>query len=207
MEQKKATNNKTGLAISKPPNSRPTIRYWRYKQCDLMLCKLHQKKNWSLWLAGDRTRDLLRMLRMHQQTHRLSLRRESNFVTRFVHRKKSTKSGHFFFAGHRYVAKRLFRRNRNPPTIRLVIFVQIAPALVTHNLSSSIGQHKNIISLKSVYENRDSIYLVFDLMTGGELFEKIIKQKFFSEKEAKAVKSNFSIAIKNITSTVVWFYI
>jgi len=41
------------------------------------------------------------------------------------------------------------------------------------------GQHPNIISLRDAFEDKSSVYLVFDLMKGGELLDKILRQKFF----------------------------
>ena len=38
-----------------------------------------------------------------------------------------------------------------------------------------------------VYLNGTNVYLVTDLMRGGELLDKILRQKFFSEREASAV--------------------
>uniref|UniRef100_A0A6I8RL00 non-specific serine/threonine protein kinase n=1 Tax=Xenopus tropicalis TaxID=8364 RepID=A0A6I8RL00_XENTR len=49
------------------------------------------------------------------------------------------------------------------------------------------GQHPNIITLKDVYEEGNSIYLVTELMRGGELLDRILRQKFFSEREANLV--------------------
>ncbi|XP_064206816.1 ribosomal protein S6 kinase alpha-3 isoform X3 [Anguilla rostrata] len=49
------------------------------------------------------------------------------------------------------------------------------------------GQHPNIITLKDVYDDGRSVYLVTELMKGGELLDKILRQKFFSEREASAV--------------------
>ncbi|XP_061569820.1 ribosomal protein S6 kinase alpha-3 isoform X3 [Cololabis saira] len=49
------------------------------------------------------------------------------------------------------------------------------------------GQHPNIITLKEVYEDGRSLFLVTELMKGGELLDKILRQKFFSEREASAV--------------------
>ena len=42
-------------------------------------------------------------------------------------------------------------------------------------------------SLPQVYDDGTYIYMVMELMKGGELLDKIIKRKFFSEKEAAAV--------------------
>ncbi|XP_069320466.1 ribosomal protein S6 kinase alpha-6 isoform X1 [Eulemur rufifrons] len=49
------------------------------------------------------------------------------------------------------------------------------------------GQHPNIITLKDVFDDGRYIYLVTDLMKGGELLDRILKQKCFSEREASDV--------------------
>uniref|UniRef100_A0A803T3P4 non-specific serine/threonine protein kinase n=1 Tax=Anolis carolinensis TaxID=28377 RepID=A0A803T3P4_ANOCA len=49
------------------------------------------------------------------------------------------------------------------------------------------GQHPNIITLKDVYDDGKYIYLVTELMKGGELLDRILRQKCFSEREASAV--------------------
>ncbi|XP_060230313.1 ribosomal protein S6 kinase alpha-6 isoform X2 [Meriones unguiculatus] len=49
------------------------------------------------------------------------------------------------------------------------------------------GQHPNIITLKDVFDDGKYVYLVTDLMKGGELLDRILKQKCFSEQEASAV--------------------
>uniref|UniRef100_A0A8C9GUM3 Protein kinase domain-containing protein n=1 Tax=Piliocolobus tephrosceles TaxID=591936 RepID=A0A8C9GUM3_9PRIM len=53
--------------------------------------------------------------------------------------------------------------------------------------------HPNIIKLYEVYEDNDRLYLVLELCTGGELFDKIVKCGSFSELEAyKIMKQVFS---------------
>ncbi|GAB5584730.1 ribosomal protein S6 kinase alpha-3 isoform X2 [Prionailurus iriomotensis] len=49
------------------------------------------------------------------------------------------------------------------------------------------GQHPNIITLKDVYDDGRYVYLVTDLMKGGELLDRILKKKCFSEREASDV--------------------
>lgn len=49
------------------------------------------------------------------------------------------------------------------------------------------GYHPNIVTLRDVYEDDRSIYLVMELMRGGELLDRILRHKFFSEREASAV--------------------
>ncbi|KAJ8276383.1 hypothetical protein COCON_G00081350 [Conger conger] len=62
------------------------------------------------------------------------------------------------------------------------------------------GQHPNIITLKDVYDDGRSVYLVTELMKGGELLDKILRQKFFSEREASAV-------LHTITRTVEYLHV
>jgi len=45
-------------------------------------------------------------------------------------------------------------------------------------------KHRNIIQLFDVYEEPDNIYLVIELVTGGELFDHIIDKGNFSERDA-----------------------
>ncbi|XP_019483725.1 PREDICTED: ribosomal protein S6 kinase alpha-2 [Hipposideros armiger] len=49
------------------------------------------------------------------------------------------------------------------------------------------GQHPNIITLKDVYDDGKCVYLVMELMRGGELLDRILRQRCFSEREANDV--------------------
>jgi len=44
--------------------------------------------------------------------------------------------------------------------------------------------HKNIISLEEVYDEKDTIYLVMELVQGGELFDQIVSRGTYSEADA-----------------------
>ncbi|XP_041062894.1 ribosomal protein S6 kinase alpha-2 [Carcharodon carcharias] len=61
------------------------------------------------------------------------------------------------------------------------------------------GQHPNIITLKDVYDDGKYLYLVMELMRGGELLDRILRQKCFSEREASAV-------LYTITKTVEYLH-
>uniref|UniRef100_A0A8B9HQY9 Ribosomal protein S6 kinase a, polypeptide 3a n=1 Tax=Astyanax mexicanus TaxID=7994 RepID=A0A8B9HQY9_ASTMX len=54
--------------------------------------------------------------------------------------------------------------------------------------------------LFSVYDDGRVVYLVTELMKGGELLDKILRQKFFSEREASAV-------LHTITKTVEYMHV
>jgi len=47
--------------------------------------------------------------------------------------------------------------------------------------------HPNIIKLYDVYEDNSNIYLVMELCTGGELFDKIVRAKKFNEQKAREI--------------------
>jgi len=56
-----------------------------------------------------------------------------------------------------------------------------------------------------VYDNKSHVYLVTDLMRGGELLDRILKHKSFSEREASAVlqvlaKTVHSLHSKGVSS-------
>lgn len=55
------------------------------------------------------------------------------------------------------------------------------------------------VSLPQVYDNGKQVFLVTELMRGGELLDRILKQKFFSEREASAV-------LHTITKTVEYLH-
>lgn len=49
------------------------------------------------------------------------------------------------------------------------------------------GSHPNIVTLFSVYEDMSSVYLVMELLKGGELLDRILAIQQMSESEASAV--------------------
>jgi len=44
--------------------------------------------------------------------------------------------------------------------------------------------HPNIIALKELFDTPDKLYLVMELVTGGELFDKIVEKGSYTESEA-----------------------
>jgi len=55
--------------------------------------------------------------------------------------------------------------------------------------------HPNVVGLKDMFETASTLYLVMELVTGGELFDKIVEKGQYSEKEA-------SVIVKQILSAV-----
>jgi len=56
--------------------------------------------------------------------------------------------------------------------------------------------HANVVKLHESFITADKIYMVQDLLSGGELFDRIIEQTFFSEKEAAKVVSQIASALE-----------
>jgi len=56
--------------------------------------------------------------------------------------------------------------------------------------------HPNIVRMKEVFESLDSVYIVLELVTGSELFERIVNQGFYSEKQASAAVRDMISAVK-----------
>lgn len=71
-----------------------------------------------------------------------------------------------------------------------------------------------------VYDSSSSVHMVTELLTGGELLDKILRQKFFSEREASAVLEQIAktvyhlhsngvspplLSLKLLSSSVLWF--
>lgn len=57
-------------------------------------------------------------------------------------------------------------------------------------LSSEIAimervKHPNIVQLREVYDCPNHMYMVMELMTGGELFDRIVNKEHYSESEAR----------------------
>jgi calcium-dependent protein kinase len=57
--------------------------------------------------------------------------------------------------------------------------------------------HPNIVKLYEVFEDEESLYLVNEYCSGGEMFDRIKKQKKLSEQ-------NISNAMKQILSAIVY---
>lgn len=66
------------------------------------------------------------------------------------------------------------------------------------------SHHPNIVRLCAVYEDENSVYLFQELCRGGELLERIIAQKHFSEREAAAVMDKLANVLAYLHSNQVY---
>jgi len=47
--------------------------------------------------------------------------------------------------------------------------------------------HPNILRLIDYFEDKKYVYLVLELCTGGELFDRIIANKYYNEEDARII--------------------
>ncbi|KAM5574182.1 calcium and calcium/calmodulin-dependent serine/threonine-protein kinase-like [Rosa sericea] len=59
--------------------------------------------------------------------------------------------------------------------------------LVMRKIVENVSPHPNVIDLYDVYEDENGVHLVLELCSGGELFDRIVKQERYSEAGAAAV--------------------
>lgn len=57
-------------------------------------------------------------------------------------------------------------------------------------------EHPSIIQLKGIYESSNKLYLVMELVTGGELFDKIVEIGSYSEGTARSMVRQIVKAVK-----------
>lgn len=162
--------------------------------------------------GGHRHGLLLRLQTLHPQSHQHRVRRQGMNASgwrRLENGKGSVLQGR----GHDLSlwARQMIDKTSTDPSEEIEILLRY-------------GQHPNIITLKDVsgkkrdvtgvtvlrfrlmrasasqvYDNSKQVFLVTELMRGGELLDRILKQKFFSEREASAV-------LHTITRTVEYLH-
>jgi hypothetical protein len=67
--------------------------------------------------------------------------------------------------------------------------------IATLKLVKALGGHKNIVDLRDVYVEARKVYLVTELVRGGELFEHVIAFGAFQEDHASAVAKDVAEAL------------
>lgn len=61
-------------------------------------------------------------------------------------------------------------------------------------------KHPNIIELLEFYDNQSHIYLVMELVTGGELFDRIVEKGSYSERDASELSCQILEAVQYLHS-------
>ncbi|KAL4655955.1 calcium/calmodulin-dependent protein kinase type 1 isoform X1 [Arapaima gigas] len=57
-------------------------------------------------------------------------------------------------------------------------------------------KHANIVSLEDIFESKSHLYLVMQLVSGGELFDRIVEKGFYTEKDASKLIKQILDAVK-----------
>ena len=61
-----------------------------------------------------------------------------------------------------------------------------------------VGSHQNIVNLLEVFETGSDWFLVMELVTGGELFERLVHHGPYSEKEASSLMRQVGAALVSV---------
>uniref|UniRef100_A0A8D0BGK9 Calcium/calmodulin-dependent protein kinase type 1G n=1 Tax=Salvator merianae TaxID=96440 RepID=A0A8D0BGK9_SALMN len=82
--------------------------------------------------------------------------------------------------------------------------IKKSPATRDSNLENEIAvlkkiKHDNIVTLEDIYESTTHYYLVMQLVSGGELFDRILERGVYTEKDA-------SIVIKQVLQAVQYLH-
>ena len=88
--------------------------------------------------------------------------------------------------GERFAIKVIDKRKLGNEKNRLAKEVEILETL----------DHENIIQLLEIYETDNHLYLVMELVTGGELFDRIVDKGSFSERDASVLIGSVISAVK-----------
>ena len=65
-------------------------------------------------------------------------------------------------------------------------------------------EHQNVLSLYDVYENRKYLYLVLEHVSGGELFDYLVKKGRLTPKEARRFFRQIISALDFCHSHSIW---
>lgn len=61
-------------------------------------------------------------------------------------------------------------------------------------------EHKHCVRLFEIYETSSKLYMVMEILTGGELFDRIVSKGSYSESEAAGVVKTVALALKYLHS-------
>lgn len=90
-----------------------------------------------------------------------------------------------------FAVKQIKKANLTPEELKTVMLeVEIMKKL----------EHPNIVFLVDIFESPKKVYMVLELLTGGELFDRIVRDNFFTEKAASRVMRVMTEAIAYLHS-------
>jgi len=87
--------------------------------------------------------------------------------------------------GEKYAVKIIDKKNVGTDLVRLETEIQILKKV----------NHTNIISMKELFDTHEYLFIVTELVTGGELFDKIVEKGSYTEKTAATLVTKIVSAI------------
>ncbi|KAJ8662607.1 hypothetical protein O0I10_001569 [Lichtheimia ornata] len=129
-----------------------------------------------------RTPIMKRLMTLFKKTHDSDQSYPSDLEKQFIVTKKTLGVGSFA------VVKECIRRSDNRP-FALKIILKKAIAGKEHMLDSELDilksvEHPNIVSMVYLSETTESVYIVMELASGGELFQQLLQKGSYTEKDA-----------------------
>jgi len=95
--------------------------------------------------------------------------------------------------GKKWAAKIVAKEGKTKDERRMeIIMVEI-------NILKSV-HHQNIVQLKDIFETKTHFYIVMEIISGGELFEKIVELTHYSEKDASKLTAQVLAGISHLHS-------
>lgn len=79
-----------------------------------------------------------------------------------------------------------------------ITFFNIQESLINEIAIMRRLSHRNVLKLYEVYETKHSIYLVLEVITGGELIKKIKEKAIYNEIDIARIMKNFLLALEHI---------
>lgn len=61
-------------------------------------------------------------------------------------------------------------------------------------------KHPHIVALKAVFDSDDDLYIVMELVRGGELFDEIVRRNKFTEQDASIIMKQVVSALEYLHS-------
>eukprot|EP01098_Paradermamoeba_levis_P003749 TRINITY_DN1667_c0_g1_i1.p1 TRINITY_DN1667_c0_g1~~TRINITY_DN1667_c0_g1_i1.p1 ORF type:complete len:366 (-),score=157.56 TRINITY_DN1667_c0_g1_i1:122-1135(-) len=92
--------------------------------------------------------------------------------------------------GEIYAIKMIEKKTISSPDRMDMVFVEMKILLAV--------DHDNIVRLKEIFEGSDVYYIVLELISGGELFDKIVQLQFYSEKDASRIIRQVLAAVQHL---------